>query len=71
MSYTEHVHTAPVAVMELQYAPQSALRDLDTEQPDGETNAQELKPVDRGRDAWVVLIAAVVFEALFWGRFSF
>ncbi|KAI1383612.1 MFS general substrate transporter [Hypoxylon trugodes] len=29
--------------------------------------SQELKPVDRGRDAWVVLIAALVFEALFWG----
>jgi hypothetical protein len=29
---------------------------------------QELKPVDRGRDAWVVLIAGFVFEALFWGR---
>ncbi|VUC26994.1 unnamed protein product [Clonostachys rosea] len=28
---------------------------------------QELKPVDRGRDAWVVLIAGFVFEALFWG----
>ncbi|KAI1477812.1 major facilitator superfamily domain-containing protein [Daldinia eschscholtzii] len=28
---------------------------------------QELKPVDRGRDAWTVLIAGVVFEAMFWG----
>ena len=30
---------------------------------------QELKPVDRGRDAWVVLLAGFVFEALFWGSF--
>ncbi|RYP20273.1 hypothetical protein DL767_009484 [Monosporascus sp. MG133] len=28
---------------------------------------QELKPADSGRDAWVVLIAGFVFEALFWG----
>ena len=28
---------------------------------------QELQPVDRGRDAWTVLIAGFVFEALFWG----
>ncbi|KAI1456632.1 MFS general substrate transporter [Annulohypoxylon moriforme] len=28
---------------------------------------QELKPVDGGRDAWVVLIAGLVFEAFFWG----
>jgi hypothetical protein len=27
----------------------------------------ELKPSDRGRHAWTVLIAGVVFEALFWG----
>ncbi|KAL3449066.1 MFS general substrate transporter [Aspergillus insuetus] len=27
----------------------------------------ELKPTDRGRHAWTVLIAGVVFEALFWG----
>ncbi|KAJ9149078.1 MFS general substrate transporter [Pleurostoma richardsiae] len=29
--------------------------------------AQELKPADRGRDAWIVLTAGFVFEALFWG----
>ncbi|KAJ6445333.1 MFS general substrate transporter [Purpureocillium lavendulum] len=28
---------------------------------------EELKPVDGGRDAWVVLIAGFIFEALFWG----
>jgi hypothetical protein len=28
---------------------------------------QGLKPTDRGWDAWVVLIAGFVFEALFWG----
>lgn len=30
---------------------------------------QELKPVDRGKDAWTVLIAGIAFEALFWGMF--
>ncbi|KAI0833944.1 MFS general substrate transporter [Hypoxylon sp. FL0890] len=29
--------------------------------------SQELRPVDRGRDAWTVLMAGLVFEALFWG----
>lgn len=29
---------------------------------------QVLKPVDRGRDAWTVLIAGFVFEAIFWGK---
>jgi thiol:disulfide interchange protein len=29
--------------------------------------ASVLKPVDRGRDAWTVLIAGFIFEALFWG----
>ena len=28
---------------------------------------QQLKPADRGRDAWTVLIAGFIFEALFWG----
>lgn len=28
---------------------------------------QQLKPVDGGPDAWRVLIAAFVFEALLWG----
>jgi hypothetical protein len=27
----------------------------------------ELKPADHGYDAWRLLIAAFVFEALFWG----
>ncbi|KZF26725.1 MFS general substrate transporter [Xylona heveae TC161] len=31
------------------------------------SQGQELKPVDRGRDAWIVLIATFVIEALFWG----
>ncbi|KAJ8098320.1 MFS general substrate transporter [Lipomyces tetrasporus] len=31
------------------------------------SSQQELKPVDQGRDAWVVLIAGFVFEAVFWG----
>jgi hypothetical protein len=28
---------------------------------------QELKPVDRGRDAWCTLLGAFAFDALFWG----
>lgn len=28
---------------------------------------QELRPADGGRDAWVVLIAGFLFEAVFWG----
>ncbi|PSR85467.1 major facilitator superfamily domain-containing protein [Coniella lustricola] len=67
MSYTEQIHTSPATVLELQYAPQGAIRNSDTQELDRGANAQELKPVDRGRDAWVVLIAAVVFEAMFWG----
>jgi hypothetical protein len=31
--------------------------------------AQELKPVDRGRDAWSTLLGAFAFDALFWGNF--
>lgn len=31
---------------------------------------QQLKPVDGGPDAWKVLIAAFIFEALLWGRHS-
>ncbi|KAK5989739.1 MFS transporter asaE-like protein [Cladobotryum mycophilum] len=31
------------------------------------TQSQQLKPVDRGRDAWTVLIAGFIFDALFWG----
>lgn len=30
--------------------------------------AQELKPVDRGRDAWCTLLGAFAFDALFWGK---
>lgn len=29
---------------------------------------QQLKPVDGGPDAWRVLIAAFIFEALLWGK---
>ena len=38
-------------------------------EPSRNIAAQELKPVDRGRDAWTVLVAAVMFEAVFWGLF--
>lgn len=37
------------------------------EYPDG-IPSQSLGPVDQGRRAWTVLIAGVVFEALFWGE---
>ena len=30
--------------------------------------SQQLKPVDGGKDAWIVLIAGIVFEAFFWGK---
>ncbi|KAF3018987.1 hypothetical protein E8E14_012623 [Neopestalotiopsis sp. 37M] len=33
----------------------------------GRGATQELKPADRGRDAWVILIAGFILEALFWG----
>jgi hypothetical protein len=36
----------------------------------GPTPIQQLKPADRGRDAWTVLIAGIAFEALFWGTLS-
>lgn len=39
--------------------------------PGTNSQRQELKPVDRGRDAWIVLIAGFVFEALFWGELWF
>lgn len=32
-----------------------------------EAVTQELKPVDRGRDAWCTLLGAFAFDALFWG----
>lgn len=40
-------------------------------QPEGQREEvfEELNPVDRGRDAWTVLIAGFAFEALFWGTF--
>ncbi|QYS98699.1 hypothetical protein H0G86_005867 [Trichoderma simmonsii] len=34
---------------------------------ENETVTQELKPVDRGRDAWATLLGAFAFDALFWG----
>jgi hypothetical protein len=41
---------------------------LDAEFVSGEgAEFHELRPVDRGRDAWTVLIAGVIVEALFWG----
>lgn len=43
----------------------NALAEFET--PD-DIPSQSLEPVDQGRRAWTVLIAGVVFEALFWGR---
>ncbi|KAH6606951.1 hypothetical protein Trco_006104 [Trichoderma cornu-damae] len=39
----------------------------EVEEEGAEAVAQELKPVDRGRDAWCTLLAAFAFDALFWG----
>lgn len=39
---------------------------LDLEYSDG-IFSQSLAPIDQGRRAWTVLIAGVIFEALFWG----
>lgn len=36
---------------------------------ENETVTQELKPVDRGRDAWATLLGAFAFDALFWGTY--
>lgn len=49
---------------ELRWQPQSF---EDAHNRPESTLSQELKPADRGRHAWTVLIAGVVFEALFWG----
>lgn len=38
------------------------------EEPAG-PQVQRLKPADKGRDAWTMLIASLVFEALFWGNY--
>ena len=36
---------------------------------EGEVTIQQLKPADRGPDAWKLLITAFVFEALLWGTY--
>jgi hypothetical protein len=36
---------------------------------EGEITIQQLKPADRGPDAWKLLITAFVFEALLWGTY--
>lgn len=54
----------PVSAIELQ----SSLHRLDNEALPASTSVQELDPTDGGRPAWTVLIAGVVFEALFWGK---
>jgi MFS family permease len=36
---------------------------------EGEITIQQLKPADRGPDAWKLLITAFVFEALLWGMY--
>jgi hypothetical protein len=44
--------------------PYSRVQDETTVEP----VTQELKPVDRGRDAWCTLLGAFAFDALFWGK---
>lgn len=39
--------------------------DIDTDPQ----NVSELKPADRGRDAWMFLVSGFVIEALVWGKF--
>jgi hypothetical protein len=36
---------------------------------EGDVTIQQLKPADRGPDAWKLLITAFVFEALLWGTY--
>lgn len=43
----------------------------DVQRSSNETVILGLKPVDKGRDAWMVLMAGFVFEALFWGLSPF
>lgn len=45
-----------------------APRDIQDAENGADLVTQQLKPVDGGIDAWRVLIAAFVFEALLWGR---
>lgn len=54
---------------ELQAHPSREASDIDDIHPNpSEAAISALKPVDGGRDAWTMLIAGFVFEALFWGR---
>ncbi|KAI0628738.1 major facilitator superfamily domain-containing protein [Trametes polyzona] len=46
---------------------QPGLEQLELDESHQNTTSQQLKPVDRGRDAWTVLAAGFAFEALFWG----
>ncbi|OTB08894.1 hypothetical protein M426DRAFT_51722 [Hypoxylon sp. CI-4A] len=59
MRSLEEAHGSQIELQELQARTQD--RDHEGGPP------QELKPVDGGRDAWTMLIASLVFEALFWG----
>ncbi|CAK7213185.1 hypothetical protein SBRCBS47491_001716 [Sporothrix bragantina] len=57
-----------LAPLELQSLPNfGSPRTDDARSRSEETLIHHLEPVDRGRDAWMVLIAGFVFEALFWG----
>ena len=41
--------------------------ETENEQEREMTACSELGPVDGGRKAWTVLIAGIVYEAVFWG----
>ncbi|KAI5459709.1 major facilitator superfamily domain-containing protein [Mariannaea sp. PMI_226] len=61
-------HQQPAVSIELQTDTPDEHGDSTDRQLDSHRGLpQELKPADRGRDAWTVLIAGFVFEALFWG----
>lgn len=48
--------------------PHQAVIDVD-DNPEAPVQ-EELRRVDGGRDAWVVLIAGFIIEALFWGTLA-
>lgn len=53
--------------VELQSEPQAPDSQSQTEDINSEGNAQSLAPVDGGKEAWRLLFAGFVFEALLWG----
>ncbi|KAH8817240.1 major facilitator superfamily domain-containing protein [Xylogone sp. PMI_703] len=64
MSTTRHADGSSI---ELQSPLEDRHNSIHENGQDERSVPQELKPADRGRDAWIVLIAGFIFEALFWG----